>query len=47
MAKYVPDLADCKIYISGPNAMVQDFQSDLRSYAVNPLNIVTDYFTGY
>ena len=47
MAKYVPDLADCKIYISGPNAMVQDFRSDLRSYAVNPLNIVTDYFTGY
>jgi ferredoxin-NADP reductase len=47
IAKHAPDLADSKIYISGPNAMVQDFQRDLRSYTVNPLNIVTDYFTGY
>jgi ferredoxin-NADP reductase/Na+-translocating ferredoxin:NAD+ oxidoreductase RnfD subunit len=47
IAKYAPDLADSKIYISGPNAMVQDFQRDLRTYAVSPGNIVTDYFTGY
>ncbi len=47
IAKYVPDLIDSKIYISGPNAMVQDFQRDLIGYAISPFNIVTDYFTGY
>ncbi len=47
IAKYAPDLADSKIYISGPNAMVQDIQRDLHSYAISRFNIVTDYFTGY
>lgn len=47
MAKYTPDLAESKIYISGPNAMVQDIQRDLRRYSISARNIVTDYFTGY
>ena len=47
MAKYVTDLIDSKVYISGPNAMVQDFKRDLASYGVARHNVVTDYFTGY
>ncbi len=47
IAKYVPDLPDSRVYISGPNAMVQDFRRDLSSYNVSPMDIVTDYFTGY
>jgi ferredoxin-NADP reductase/Na+-translocating ferredoxin:NAD+ oxidoreductase RnfD subunit len=45
--KYVKDLYDRKIYISGPNAMVDMFQGNLRQLGVRMADIVTDYFTGY
>ena len=47
MKKYVGNLKSSKVYISGPNAMVEDFRRELQLYGVNPFNIVTDYFSGY
>ncbi len=47
MKRYVSNLTDSKIYISGPNAMVEDFRSELQMSGVMPFDIVTDYFSGY
>jgi len=47
MTNYVDNLQSSKIYISGPNAMVDNFRRDLQMYGVRPYDIVTDYFTGY
>ncbi len=47
MKRYVDNLTDSKIYISGPNAMVEDFRSELQMQGVMPFDIVTDYFSGY
>ena len=46
LRKYVTDLPDHYVYISGPPAMVDSVRIEL-SRAEKPRQIMTDYFTGY
>ncbi len=43
----VPDFKQRRYYISGPNAMVQNYKRMLRQAGVPMSHIVTDYFSGY
>jgi ferredoxin-NADP reductase/Na+-translocating ferredoxin:NAD+ oxidoreductase RnfD subunit len=47
MTKYVNNLMFSRIYISGPNALVESFKADLKDYGVSGRNIMTDHFSGY
>lgn len=47
VAEQIPDYKDRKIYLSGPNGMVQNVRADLLSSGVSRRQIKTDYFTGY
>ncbi len=46
LKKEVSDYMDRRFYISGPNAMVSEFKSILKSIGVKNKNIKTDYFPG-
>jgi ferredoxin-NADP reductase/Na+-translocating ferredoxin:NAD+ oxidoreductase RnfD subunit len=43
----VPDFKDRMFYLSGPNAMVETYQSLLLSIGVHRKSIKTDYFPGF
>ena len=43
----IPDWQTSIFYISGPNAMVNNYKSMLLSLGVQRKNIITDYFPGY
>jgi ferredoxin-NADP reductase len=45
--KQVPDYLDRRFYISGPNALVENYTKLLRMLKINQKQIVTDYFSGY
>jgi ferredoxin-NADP reductase len=42
-----PAYLDCAFYLSGPNAMVQNYKDQLRQMGVSRRHIKTDYFSGY
>ena len=43
----VVDYRENIYYISGPNAMVDNYKNLLKSLGINHKNIITDYFPGY
>jgi ferredoxin-NADP reductase len=43
----VPDYKDRRFYISGPNALVENYSGLLRHLGVKRTQIVTDHFSGY
>ena len=43
----IPDYATRKYYLSGPQLMVQNFESTLKAAGVNSSQIKTDFFPGY
>ena len=43
----LPDYKNSIFYLSGPNAMVQQYRHDLRKLKVPNKQIRTDYFAGY
>jgi ferredoxin-NADP reductase/Na+-translocating ferredoxin:NAD+ oxidoreductase RnfD subunit len=45
--KYVPDLNERRLYLSGPNAMVEGYKVLLIKLGVKRNSIVTDYFPGF
>lgn len=47
LKKYVPDFHDRTFYLSGPNAMVQNYKKLLREIGIMSQRIVTDYFPGF
>ncbi|HSX32596.1 MAG TPA: hypothetical protein VLF43_05010 [Candidatus Saccharimonadales bacterium] len=47
LAKYVPDAATRRFYISGPPAMVDSYRSMLNSNGIRRSRIITDHFSGY
>jgi ferredoxin-NADP reductase len=47
LAEAVPDYAQRHFYISGPNAMVQNYKGLLKRAGVKRRRITTDYFSGY
>jgi ferredoxin-NADP reductase len=42
-----PDFRDRRVYISGPNVMVDTYRDLLIDLGVSRAHIVTDYFSGY
>jgi len=47
LRQLVPDYAERKFYISGPNAMVDGAKHYLRTLGVSRTKIKTDHFSGY
>lgn len=47
LQKYVPDLRDRDVYISGPPGMVQGLSGVAKKLGVNRKQIHTDYFPGF
>lgn len=47
LKKYVSDANSRLYYLSGPNAMVENYKKMLKSLKVKPTSIVTDYFPGF
>ncbi len=47
LKKHVTDLDGVAFYLSGPNAMVENYKKLLRKLNVKPGSIMTDYFPGY
>jgi ferredoxin-NADP reductase len=47
IARLIPDYAERKFYVSGPNAMVDASKRYLRGLGVRRSAIKTDHFTGY
>lgn len=43
----VPDYKDRTYYLSGPNAMVENYRNLLKSIGIRQYQIVTDYFPGF
>ena len=43
----IPDYAERRYYISGPNALVESYSALLRQRGIKRHNIVTDHFSGY
>jgi ferredoxin-NADP reductase len=43
----VPDYQQALFYLSGPNAMVEDFEHNLLNLGVSPRHIKKDYFPGF
>jgi ferredoxin-NADP reductase len=47
IAEEVPDFAERTFYLSGPQALIENYQSMLRHMGVHRMSIETDYFSGY
>lgn len=47
LRKTVPDFADRTYYLSGPNAMVENYEKLLIEAGVHQSRIKTDYFPGF
>jgi len=47
ISEKIPDFAKRIYYISGPQLMVQNFESTLKSAGVNSAQVKTDFFPGY
>jgi len=47
ITSHIPDYADRRFYMSGPNAMTTAYRSMVRGMGVPASHIVTDYFSGY
>jgi ferredoxin-NADP reductase len=47
LANLVPDYQDRRFYISGPNALVDNYAAMLRELNVSQNKIITDHFSGY
>jgi glycine betaine catabolism B len=47
LKKYVPDLSQRTVYLSGPNAMVEGYKMLFHTLRVKRSSIVTDYFPGF
>jgi glycine betaine catabolism B len=47
IAEHIPDYKDRKIYISGPNGLVETLRAELLKQGQVRNKIKTDYFTGY
>ncbi len=45
--KMVPDWKDCMFYLSGPNAMVENYKTMLLRMGLPRASIKTDYFPGF
>jgi ferredoxin-NADP reductase len=43
----IPDYQKRMYYLSGPQLMVQNFESSLKTAGVNSAQIKTDFFPGY
>lgn len=47
ITKEVPDLSERTFYLSGPQGLIENYQSMLRHMGVHRSRIETDYFSGY
>ncbi len=47
LKKHVNDINDRIYFLSGPNAMVENYKKLLKSLNVKQTSIVTDYFPGF
>ena len=45
--KQIKDIENSRIYISGPEPMVEKFKKEFEELGVNKNNLVCDYFPGY